>query len=350
MRIILALGSLLALAGAVVAAPELGPQVPVKAAVDIVPNVVDPTRQGGDTIATAVPISGLPFAVTGTTAGYANNYDEMCPFDSNSPDVVYSLTITAPIDLDLDLCGSDYDTKIYVYASGMSLYACNDDFYFYDDCGVYVSKIENVPFAPGDYYVVIDGYGGEYGPYDLAIAEHVDCSLECPAGGAAEGEPPLQNDDEDLYNGGCSAPYDGFQDLAPTQDDQLILCGRSGWYLYDGTTYRDTDWYVLTFGPEGVIEMTADAEAATYLFELGPQDCAAVGVVQQIIAGPCNEAAMTITGTPGETVWCWAGPVAYVLPGGTPPVEYDYFVWFSGLEPAVATETSTWSSLKALYR
>ncbi len=28
----------------------------------------------------------------------------------------------------------------------------------------------------------------------------------------------------------------------------------------------------------GIIEITADAEYATYIFELGPQDCANVGV------------------------------------------------------------------------
>ena len=48
-------------------------------------------RQGGEDIGTAVVIPAVPFSDAGTTAGYANDYDEVCPYTgSASPDVVYS--------------------------------------------------------------------------------------------------------------------------------------------------------------------------------------------------------------------------------------------------------------------
>ncbi|MBD3232619.1 MAG: hypothetical protein GF315_02735, partial [candidate division Zixibacteria bacterium] len=47
--------------------------------------------QGGDTVNDATPIGAVPYSNTGTTSGYTNDYDEVCPFTgSTSPDVVYS--------------------------------------------------------------------------------------------------------------------------------------------------------------------------------------------------------------------------------------------------------------------
>ncbi len=43
------------------------------------------------------------------------------------------------------------------------------------------------------------------------------------------------------------------------------FCGVSGWYLSDGIQFRDTDWYILTMGPLGTIDITVDALYATYI-------------------------------------------------------------------------------------
>ncbi len=97
-----------------------------------------------------------------------------------------------PVYVDIDLCCSSYDTKVYVYDAGLNLIACNDDFYFGAPCGVYVSKLENIPFAAGGtYYIIIDGYGEASGAYVLDITGFVPCVVTCPAGGYPEGEPPL---------------------------------------------------------------------------------------------------------------------------------------------------------------
>jgi hypothetical protein len=306
----------------------------------------------GDTIANAIVIPHIPFDGTGTTVGFVDDYDEICPYSgSTAPDVVYEYVSPSTQSVNIDLCGSAYDTKMYVYDAGLNLIACNDDFYFGAPCGTYVSKLENVPFVAGTtYYIIIDGYGSASGAYVLSIAAFVPCVISCPAGGVAEGEPALVPEYVDNYNGGCNTPTFPFQVLSSSDNfGRLTLCGVSGWYLNAGGNLRDTDWYILFSGGQGAIEITADAEYATYIFELGPQDCSAIGVLQQATVGPCAEGFMTIPGySYGAPVWFWAGPTVFAAPGAD--TSYDYVVWFSGLEAMVTTEAATWSRLKALYR
>ena len=143
-----------------------------------------PVRQGGEDIASAVAIDELPYNNTGTTEGYTHDYDETCPYSgSESPDVVYSFTPTASTALDISLCGegTGYDTKVYVYENeagalaatidGGEATACNDD-----ECEN--STTNWLSFLPGvlcdegnTYYIVVDGYGGDAGVYEIDITE-----------------------------------------------------------------------------------------------------------------------------------------------------------------------------------
>ncbi len=330
---------------------DFGNHAPVKAPATYALTVPAPGRQGGDTIETATVIPALPYVDMGSTIGYHDDYEEICPAWAIAPDVVYRYTAVGTVAVDIDLCGSNYDTKVFVYDDQMHLIACNDDFYFGPPCGMYVSKLENVTFAAGmSYDIIVDGYGEASGYYILNVSEYVPCILDCPAGGYAEGEPQLVDDYVDNWNGGCNTdPENPFQSINGNSAGEAILCGVSGWFLFDGDQRRDTDWFLLTMGQGGSIEVTADAEFASDVFELGPQDCDAVGVVQHVIAGDCAEASMTISGyAPGAPVWFWLGPTTFVAPPGGDD-EYDYVVWFTGLEAGVATEATTWSTLKALY-
>jgi hypothetical protein len=192
MRIVLALALVLALVMAACAgaslAVDLGARQPAKPAAAAIGSIPDPARQGGDTIADATLIPAIPFSDTGTTTGYNDDYDEICPFaGSTSPDVVYAYTPAADLSLTVDMDGSAYDTKIYVYDQDLNLVACNDD--YYPD---YVSLLENEPLEGGvTYYLDIDGWGGDHGDYVLNVIEYVPCVLECPGGhhggGAAAG-------------------------------------------------------------------------------------------------------------------------------------------------------------------
>jgi hypothetical protein len=298
------------------------------------------SRQGGDTILDAVMVTLPVVNGTGTTVGYMDDYDEVCPYiGSTSPDVVYSFMGDGQ-GVDIDLFGSAYDTKVYVYDESLALIACNDDFY-----SDWTSKIENMPTAAGVlYYVVVDGYGGSAGTYLINIDFYIPCVLDCPGGAAYEGEPPLAINYEDTYNGGCNSDPAAppFQVI-----DTEFFCGVSGWYLFGGSQYRDTDWFWVTIPEGGVLEVMGDAEMALYLFELSPQDCGAVAVAQSVQVGPCIEGTMTVTGAAGSLVWLWAGPTVYADPAGNDVAEFDY-VLFTNLEP-VATQNHTWTGVKALF-
>ncbi|MEZ4389016.1 MAG: hypothetical protein R3D98_15830 [Candidatus Krumholzibacteriia bacterium] len=319
---------------------DLGNRAPEKPVAGHGAPLPDPEviRQGGDTIADAVLLTWPVVGVTGTTVGYTNDYDEACPYtDSTAPDVVYKFTPERDIVVDIDMLGSAYDTKIYVYDSDFQLIACNDD--FYPD---YVSKIEHLPVSgAAKYYLVIDGYGEEAGDYVLTITEFEPCVVDCPAGAPQEGEPPLVDGYVDNYNGGCntegSTPFGSI--------DWGIFCGTSGWYISpNGIPSRDTDWYVVTIPSSGFFHVIGDAEYPTYMFELAPQDCASVAVIQSTVIGPCFEGTMTIHGAAGSTAWFWIGPTTFDGAG-----EYTYVLYSNLWGLPVRTEPHTWSTVKQLF-
>jgi len=350
MRKLLVIALVLGLVG-VAAAYDLGAKMPTKATSVVPENVPSGDRQGGEDVFSATVIPALPYSDSGTTTGHYDDYDEICPYSgSTSPDVVYSFNVTmANYMVNVDLCGSGYDTKTYIYDGNFNLVACNDDFYFDATCGTYVSKIEEALVPVGMIYIVIDGYYGAYGNYVLNVtgSEFVPCVLPCPAGGVLEGEPAMPDNYDDVYNGGCNSsdPHYPFQHVfGEGAAGNSIMCGVSGWYFFNGASYRDTDWFTLFVGPTGTIEVTADAEYLSYIFQLAG-DCSSVSVFQQALIGDCAPASMTITGSPNQVKWFWVGPSDWSMGD-----DYDYVLWFSGLvDEGVATEAATWGIVKALF-
>ncbi len=339
-----------ALAGVAMAA-DLSNRAPIKAPVVCPPNL-PAERQGGDTILDAVTIADIPFSDSGTTAGYVNDYDEVCPYTSStSADVVYRYVSPYWQLVSIDLCGSAFDTKVYVYNGGLGLIACNDDFYTGPPCGQFVSRLDHLGLNAGEtYYIVIDGYGGSFGDYQLSISWQTGPYAFCQDDDVLEGEPPLGDGYVDTFNGGCNTPPSHpFQELVGDDEGHLSFCGTSGWYeSAGGGQYRDTDWFLLTMGNTGTIAIEAYATWAVYLFELGPQDCASVAVVQSADNWP-NSTTMTIGGyAPGQIVWFWVGPTTFTAPSGWGD-EFNYVVEFSGLAVPVIAQAATWSTVKALF-
>jgi len=129
----------------------------------------------------------------------------------------------------------------------------------------------------------------------------------------------------------------------------LDFCGVAGWYIYLGSNYRDYDWFEAVIGENGFIEITADAASRTFVMELDiPEDCDAT-VIQNMTVGPCTPDAFTIFGTPGEVVFLYVISANFSNPGDVPGNEYLYLLTIDGLEGS-ATESSTWSQVKGLYR
>lgn|GEM_PF-6552999 len=141
------------------------------------------TRPGGDLCASAYVIpQSLPFSDSRTTTGYSDDYDAACPWASNAPDVVYALTPPRDMQIDVLLCDSAYDTKLFVFRNlceAGGLVACNDD-----ACGAdgLRSQLIALPVVAGDtYFIVVDGYAAAAGPYTLTVRETPQPPA-CPAG------------------------------------------------------------------------------------------------------------------------------------------------------------------------
>ncbi len=314
-------------------------------------------KQGGDTVDDAVPIGGLPYTITGTTEGFVNDYDVMCPYGSNSPDVVYSFTPAADILLTVDLCGSSYDTKIYIYDPDFILMGCNDDFYFPGDpCGDYTSKLEDVTLPGGiTYYIVVDGYGGYFGEYVLTVSEGEECFVYCPADAVAEGEPPLGDGYDDQYNVGCGGHPPVFQSIDWTNDEDGVppfdgtawLCGKSGWFIFDGLALRDTDWFSVFALETGQMEATLEPEHPCLLIKVAPIDCEEASPELNVPADCGEPGTLVFPVTAGEEIWLWVGPSDFF----GPVTEFTYFLTVSNnMFDVVSSEDKTWGGVKALYR
>ena len=329
------------------AAFDLGNQQPAKPHdSSVYQPPAEPPRQGGNTIEDAIPIT-IPGTYTGTTVGYTNDYDEVCPYpDSTAPDVVYTVTPAADINIDIDLCSSSFDTKLYIYDATLNLIACNDDAHFSPPCFTYSSKLEDVPLQAGaTYYIIIDGYGSAADAYQMDITTFEPCVITFPTPGPgvqSENEPPLVDGYFDAHNGGCNSPEFGtpFQQITSP-----VFCGVSGWYIaLNGFDTRDTDWFHIVIPSSGSLEIHGDAEYPTWLMELPVHDCNTPVSGEVVIVGPCQEATMTIIGEPGSLVWFWAGPTTF-----TGPVhEYNYVLELS-INGPIATENHSWSSVKTLF-
>ena len=307
----------------------------------------------GESIGDARVIPALPYATTGTTCGFTDDYDAACDYASNAPDVVYAFTAPVAMRVDIDLCGSSFDTKVFVLDAGANLLYCNEDAYGPGDpCGTYVSRLQGALLAAGETaYIVIDGYGGACGGFVLDVHEYVPCVLSCA--GMVEDEPALHDGYVDRFNGGCNSPRENppLMLLQGDADGALTFCGTSGFYVTGGLDTRDTDWFAATIGPTGVVEWRVDAEQVTvgYVLQLTCPDPGAYGIV---VGGACEEDGITIVGEPGTSVGLWIGPPGYTAPLGMDGHEYDYSFTLTGLSPhrAVSVADVSWGSLKSGYR
>lgn len=128
-----------------------------------------------DTAANPTIIGSLPYTDVGSTAACSDNYNEVCPFTlTGSPDVVYSYTAPGDQTIDIDLCNSSYDTKVYVYAGSItpgSPIGCNDDGCPGSAPASYRSSLTGIGLTGGvTYYIIVDGYSdSDSGTFELNI-------------------------------------------------------------------------------------------------------------------------------------------------------------------------------------
>ncbi len=312
-------------------------------------------RVGGEDIPNAVVIPGTPFFDIGNTCGFLDDYDEVCPYTgSTSPDVVYSFTPEYDMCYIVMLCDSYYDTKVYIYEGEYTPgnpYDCNDD---NDNCYLppvpYTSWINEVMMMGGEtYYIVVDGYGGDCGDYELTLVECMThCPVECPPDGIPEDEPPCHDGYVDSFNAGCSSIPIAFSELEPSPE-LFTMCGKSG--NFDNNTMRDTDWYLLDLTcVQTTVTACVVAEFPVMMGFIDLRDgCDNVSNFYSYVQADCGqEACLTEALPPGE----W---VVWVSTNGWPDYNCDdgwnrYNLTIDGYEACVPVESTSWGTVKALYR
>lgn len=135
----------------------------------------------GDVIQTAFVIPSLPYTDSGTTVGFLDQYAEECGGRSYAPDVVYAYAPPTDMVVEVDLCHSCFDTRIYIYENSRSnMIAC-------DDNGCWPSFRSYLPevyiFAGNTYYFVVDGDWDQKGAYELTVLER-EVGRCCPLDGS----------------------------------------------------------------------------------------------------------------------------------------------------------------------
>lgn len=146
------------------------------------------------------PGSGVTVNRTGTTTGAFNDIDEpneiACWESTGSLEHVYRMVLAEESWLQIDLEGSGYDTKLALVdgcPGGEAFCAFNDDY------GGPTSGLDCVPYAPGQYSVIISGADGNTGEYSLNITE---CS---PCGNGVVDPGELCDDGNNISDDGCVA-------------------------------------------------------------------------------------------------------------------------------------------------
>jgi hypothetical protein len=298
--------------------------------------------QAGDTIASATPIVVLPFHDTGTTAGYVDNYAPNCGFPNGAPDVVYSLSPTTSQSLTIALCGSAYDTEVYVYEDTEgNIIACNDD-----SCGLQSRVVINVSTGH-TYYIIVDGYYNYSGSYVIDVTP--PCQVTCPAGAMLEGEPQCGDNYYDSFNGGCNSVPPVFEALPFFHN--VTVCGQYGGFFYAGLSYRDTDWYEVHVPSAQNITWTVNGESDTLCGIInGNFGCPVTSFYAYAYGGACVPHTASAFVSAG-TWWLWAGTLNFGSTAG--PCTQDYVGVFDCSAADchfIAVEPTTWGGLKNMYK
>jgi hypothetical protein len=120
----------------------------------------------GDNCSNAISIASLPFSATGNTDCVSPDFSGC--YDFGAPDMIYSYTPASCHVCRASLCGSGYDTQIFVRSGGACpgdwIIACNDDY-----CGLQ-SQVDFNATAGVTYYIIVSAYFNLSGPYVLNVS------------------------------------------------------------------------------------------------------------------------------------------------------------------------------------
>lgn len=127
-------------------------------------NGVDCSGFVGDDVTDPRLVNTFPFT--------ENHDNSVCYSNQNpvysSPDVYYLvIPQSSTAALNISLCGSSFDTFLSVLDTQGNILAINDD---HIDCGIQ-SKLTVSTIGHDSVYVIVEGWGTEFGPYTISIGE-----------------------------------------------------------------------------------------------------------------------------------------------------------------------------------
>lgn len=192
-------------------------------------------KDGGSSDADATPITSANYVDQGSTEGKGNNAALNSCATSGSDtaeDAWYTVTFTENATLQIwttceNVGPPSHDTRLGVFDGTLNLIACNDDD---PACGApyYQSRITDLEVGPGTYYIVVDGWNGAEGPYEL----NVQYELEGP---------PCNGSDLSNPTVIGTFPYTHQHDSTNDCDDTLLTCELGG------SESGPDHWYEVTF-------------------------------------------------------------------------------------------------------
>jgi hypothetical protein len=187
--------------------------------------------------------------------------------------------------------------------------ACNDNACRDSQGNRFRSRIRDLPVSAGTaYYIVVDGSGGQSGPYEISVAVAEPCEVSCPPGATLENEPVCHDDYADAFNSGCDA---AIEPVFSTIGCQEQVCGPSGTYLMFGVPASDADWYQIELAADGPLVWSVEAEFDVRLFVLDGNDgCDGITVLDMVEASTCELATISLDAVAAGVYWLWVGPIA----------------------------------------
>ncbi len=121
-------------------------------------------------------IPSLPFSTIGSNLGMG---DDWVVQGSQGEDYSYLLNVFSPITITVSLCSENttFDTKLEIFTADPECNAITTNYYIDDftcdvsPVGSLASTLENVFLEPGQYYIVVDGFSGSTGDYEIFVEQ-----------------------------------------------------------------------------------------------------------------------------------------------------------------------------------
>jgi hypothetical protein len=312
---------------------------------------VDPNTPSNDASSNAIVLNPYGGTYFGTTLGATASIQQPCGGVGQYPDVWYR--ITAPFDgaLEIDTCGSSYDTVLGLYTGGLSFIACNDDSAGGPCNGTRQSYIRLASATGGSSYLIrVGGFNGGTGDFALNVRFRPNNDIRCVSSGPFS----ILRPSASISGAGTvfgttvgatrTDPGSGFQACNPlTFGGPLDVEPRADvWYQWTATC---TGTVYITGSPVEQLWLTVYSGAACGSIFSNPTLVGCAGVYTGNIFSP----GMTFNAVAGTSYWVRVrmidtdGPFQLnFVPGN--PVD-GCAGWFGSAPPALTVDATTPTSV-----